>query len=106
MLMAELEADDSNRAELAEAGSWVSEAFYKDDGDTLKNARLRLGLSQKQLALAIGTSQPHVANLERSGGDIMLSTGVKLCAALNIDFGKLPEMIDRQRAINANKEEN
>lgn len=103
-LAAELEADPQNASELAVAGSWAADLLYPGEKDTLRTARLRKGLSQKQLAVMIGTSQPHIANLEKSGNDVMLSTAQKLCAALDIDFGRLPEMIDRQRAINAQKE--
>lgn len=103
-LTAELEADPRNSSDLAAAGSWAADFLYPGEVDTLRTARLRKGLSQKQLAMLIGTSQPHVANLEKSGNDVMLSTAQKLCAALDIDFGRLPDMIDRQRAINAQKE--
>lgn len=103
-LLAELEADPSNASELAEAGTWVAEHFYQGERETLKVARLRKGLSQKQLATLIGTSQPHIANLEKSEGEIMLSTAQRLCEALNLDLGELPEMIQRQRTLNAEKE--
>lgn len=103
-LTAELEADPRNKAELEAAGNWAADFLYPGEESTLRTARLRKGLSQKQLAAMIGTSQPHVANLEKSGNDIMLSTAQKLCEALDIDFGRLPAMIDRQRALNAQKE--
>ncbi|QJD55112.1 hypothetical protein QIT81_gp51 [Pseudomonas phage MR15] len=34
----------------------------------------------------------------------MLSTALKLCVALDVEFGCLPGMIDRQRSINSQKE--
>ncbi len=102
--MAELESDPNNAVELAEAGAWVADTFFKEDGETLRTARLRKGYSQKQLAERLGTSQPHIANLEKGGGDVMLSTAQKLCEALDIQFGDLPKMIERQREIQAQKE--
>ncbi|PYD13576.1 hypothetical protein DND58_14290 [Pseudomonas syringae pv. pisi] len=103
-LLAELEADPRNAQDMADAGAWASDFLYPGEAETLRTARLRKGLSQKQLASLIGTSQPHIANLEKSGNDVMLSTAVKLCAALDIEFGCLPGMIDRQRSINSQKE--
>lgn len=103
-LAAELESEPANAAELAEAGAWAADLLYPGETETLKTARLRKGLSQKQLAKMIGTSQPHIANLEKSGTDVMISTAQKLCAALEVDFGKLPEMIQRQREMNAQKD--
>lgn len=102
--MAELESDPSAADEMAAAGAWVAEQFYPRETDTIRVARLRKGISQKQLAFLIGTSQPHVANIEKSEGEIMLSTAQRLCEALDIDLGSLPEMIQAQRAINAEKE--
>ncbi|MBI6849073.1 helix-turn-helix transcriptional regulator [Pseudomonas syringae] len=103
-LLAELEADPKNAKDMADAGSWAADFLYPGEAETLRTARLRKGLSQKQLASLIGTSQPHIANLEKSGNDVMLSTAVKLCAALDIEFGCLPGMIDHQRSINSQKE--
>jgi len=102
--MAELEADPANAQGLAEAGSWVADQFYADDGITLRTARLRKGFSQKQLAEILGTSQPHVATIEKAGGDFMFATAAKLCEALGITLNDLPAILQRQRDINASKE--
>lgn len=102
-LMAELEGDPASARELQEAGVWVADTFYDDEGDTLRVARLRKGLSQKQLAALLGTSQPHIVNLEKGTSDPQLSTVQKLCAALDIELNSLPAMLERQRNLNDRK---
>ncbi|MNW15602.1 helix-turn-helix protein [compost metagenome] len=61
------------------------------------------GLSQKRLADLLGTSQPHVATMEKGCVDIMMSTAIKLCAILEIEMNELPEMLDRQKSITESK---
>ncbi|MFC0709233.1 helix-turn-helix transcriptional regulator [Azorhizophilus paspali] len=102
-LLMELESDPSNAQDLAEAGAWVADNFYKDDGETLKTARLRKGLSQKQLASLIGTSQPHIATLESGRVEPNISTAQKLCEVLNLNFGDIPAILERQKALNSQK---
>lgn len=100
-LALELESDPSLREELASAGSWVADRFYAGETDTFKTARLRKGYSQAQLGKLIGTSQPHIANLERGESDFMFSTGEKLCDALGISMSDLRSMLERQRNLNS-----
>ena len=45
--------------------------------------RLRKGWSQQRLAQEIGTSQPHIARIER-GQDILLDTARRLARALDV----------------------
>ncbi|MFK4075183.1 helix-turn-helix domain-containing protein [Ectopseudomonas khazarica] len=52
----------------------------------LKAIRLNAGLSQLQLAELIGTSQPHIARLEKAPQNMQLDTAVKLSHALSIDL--------------------
>jgi ribosome-binding protein aMBF1 (putative translation factor) len=47
--------------------------------------RLKKGWSQRRLAQAIGTSQPHIARVE-SGQDIMLDTARRLAGALDVSL--------------------
>lgn len=103
-LALELESDSSLREELASAGAWVADRFYAGETDTFKTARLRKGYSQAQLGKLIGTSQPHIANLERGQGDFMFSTGEKLCDALGISMNELKSMLDRQRELNSSRD--
>lgn len=101
-LMDELESDPKNSQDLAEAGTWVARTFYPGDR-TIRTARLEKGLSQKKLAVLLGTSQPHVATMEKGCVDLMMSTAIKLCAILEIEMNELPEMLDRQKSITESK---
>ena len=48
----------------------------------LVDARLELGLSQTQIAAAMGTSQSAVARLEAGGADVRLTTLERYAAAV------------------------
>jgi len=90
-LLAELESNPENASELTEAGRWVADVWLPE-GETLRTIRRRKGLSQKRLAEIIGSTQPHLSNIESGKGDLMFETVVKLCQALEIsldDFQKL-----------------
>lgn len=95
-LMAELESDPANAAELTAASAWVADTFYAGEGDTLRTARLRKGLSQTQLAALLSTSQPQVAKIESGKVDLQLSTLTKLAAALAVDANTLFRLIAAQ----------
>ncbi|WP_209008690.1 helix-turn-helix transcriptional regulator [Pseudomonas eucalypticola] len=98
--MTELEADSSNSDSFIKAGNWIAETFYGEDGLTLKTARLRRGLSQKQLAEMTGLTQPYISTIEKNGADVLLSTANKICIALDIPLENLTSMMERQRNIN------
>ncbi|QHD05504.1 hypothetical protein PspR76_07080 [Pseudomonas sp. R76] len=100
----ELESDDSNREGLAAAAVWVADRFYPDEQNTVRTVRLRRGLSQKQLATIIGSSQPHVANIEKGSVNVMFNTVLRLCDALVITPNDFQCMIENQQKINARKE--
>lgn len=59
---------------------------------TLKSLRLRKGFSQAELAKKIGTSQSHIARIERRPEAIMLTTSIKLAEALGINIGLLASL--------------
>jgi len=99
-LLAELERDPKSAEELAEGARWVGKEFYSGDGLTIKTARLRKGYSQQQLATILGTSQPHIASIERGQKEIYLSTAVKLCEVLGVSLEDLPAMIRQQELLN------
>lgn len=48
---------------------------------TLRDARLRIGLTQRELANRIGTSQPAIAHLERGDANPTVETLWRLAAA-------------------------
>ena len=100
----ELESDDSNREGLAAAAVWVADRFYPDEQNTVRTVRLRRGLSQKQLATIIGSSQPHVANIEKGSVNVMFNTVLRLCDALAITPNDFQCMIENQQKINSRKE--
>lgn len=67
--------------------------FYDDKkfiGNILKQARLKAGLSQIQLAEKIGLSEKHVSNIERGQNFPSLDTFFRLCEVFSLslsDFG-------------------
>ena len=77
---------------MASARPWVAETLYKDE-KTLRALRLRSGLTQSQLAAKIGTSQPHMARMERGSGDVMRDTMRKLASALSVDMNTIDEAL-------------
>lgn len=102
-LLTELDSDPESAAEMSNARRWIQEAYYAEEGDTLRSARLRKGYSQKQLAAILETSQPHIANIENGKNNLLLSTAIKLCEVLDVDLRALPEMIERQLKLNAER---
>lgn len=98
-LLNEWEQDEEGCAVMAEARHWVADQFYADDGDTVRTLRLRKGWSQSRLAEALGTSQSHVARIERGTENLSLETCRKLCDALGIDMNALDLALKRQEAI-------
>jgi len=61
---------------------------------TLRSLRLLRGLSQKELADLIETSQPQIARLEANTHDPNLKTLRKLAAVLEVDLNKLGAVFD------------
>lgn len=67
--------------------------FYDDKkfiGNKLKQARLKAGFSQIQLAERIGLSEKHVSNIERGQNFPSLDTFFRLCEVFGLslsDFG-------------------
>lgn len=97
-LMAELENDPTNAQELAAASTWVADTYYAREGETLRTARLRKGLSQVQLSALLQTSQSQVAKIESGKVDLQQSTLLKLSTALDLDANTLFRLIEAQSA--------
>lgn len=74
--------------ELVEARPWVAQTLYPFQ-QNLRTLRLSRGLTQSTLAALIGTSQPHLARMERGNGDVMRETMHRLCNALHVDMNTL-----------------
>lgn len=56
---------------------------------TLATLRMRRGWSQKQLAEAIGTSQPHIARIENGRDNVLLATANQLAKALGVTLDEI-----------------
>ncbi|AFL73531.1 helix-turn-helix domain-containing protein [Thiocystis violascens] len=98
-LLDEWETDDQGRAALESGRRWVAETFYREDGDTVRTLRLKMGWSQTRLADALGTSQSHIARIERGTENLTIETCRKLATALDIDLNALDQALKRQEAI-------
>lgn len=98
-LVREFAVDDDSRAALERGRRWVADAFFADDGDTVRTLRLRKGWSQSQLAKALGTSQSHVARIERGSENLYIGTCRKICSALAIDMNTLDQLLRRQEGL-------
>ena len=98
-MVAKWEKDDTRRREIEEARGWVAETFHADDGDTVRTLRLRKGWSQAQLAKALGTSQSHVARIERGTENLAIETCRRLCGVLGIDMNALDQSLRRQEIV-------
>jgi DNA-binding XRE family transcriptional regulator len=83
--IAQLEQREDRKAKLAEARQKVANAFYASQ-TSLAAMRLKKGLSQAALAQLVGTSQSHIARMEKGDDDIRLSTARRLAEALGTDL--------------------
>ena len=98
-LMGQWEQDQEKRIALEEGRRWIADTFYGEDGDTVRTLRLGKGWSQTRLAEALGTSQSHVARIERGTENLTIETCRKLATALDIDMNTLDQVLKRQEAI-------
>ncbi|MDU9399029.1 helix-turn-helix transcriptional regulator [Pseudomonas sp. zfem003] len=102
--MEALDSSAEHKEGMKEARLWVAEQLYAEEGDTIKSLRLKKGLTQKQLAQIIGTSQPQIAKLEKGLGDPLQSTCRRLREALGISADELEKAMDRQVELNMRNE--
>jgi ribosome-binding protein aMBF1 (putative translation factor) len=93
--------DETRRVALEQARAWVADTFHAEDGDTVRTLRLSKGWSQTQLANELGTSQPHVARIERGTENVTIETCRRLCRVLGIDMNMLDAALRRQEALRA-----
>jgi len=84
---------------LEEGRRWVARTFYGEEGDTVRTLRLRKGWSQTRLAEALGTSQSHVARIERGTENLTIETCRKLGMVLDVDMNTLDAMLRRQEVL-------
>lgn len=98
-MVAKWEKDEKRRKAIEEARGWVADTFHAEDGDTVRTLRLRKGWSQIQLAKELGTSQSHVARIERGTENLVIETCRRLCGVLGIDMNTLDQALRRQEVI-------
>lgn len=71
--------------ELEQARKDLAEVIESNSGlTTLRELRLKAGLSQKGLAQMIGGHQPRIAAFESGAGNLGLATAKRLAGALNV----------------------
>ncbi|SDF72095.1 Helix-turn-helix domain-containing protein [Onishia taeanensis] len=98
-VVAKSESNPRKKAALARARAKLAGKLQGDEGDTIRTVRLRLGWSQAKLADLLGSSQSHVARIERGSENVAWETMKKLCKALQVDMNTMDEMLTRQRHI-------
>lgn len=62
----------------------TSAAFFAWLGQTIKEARIAKGLSQRQLAFVTSMKQPDISNIEEGKKNITIFTLLRLCTILGI----------------------
>ena len=82
-LVARTEQNPRRKAALARARIKLADTSYKANDQSIASIRLKKGWSQRDLAIAMGTSQPHIARIE-AGDDVRISTVLNLAPALKI----------------------
>ncbi len=92
-VVAKFERDPVMRQELPDARRWVADTVLAGKPVTMRTLRLRKGLSQAQLAEAIGTQQPHVARIESGQADLRLETCRRIARVLGVDLNTLDQAL-------------
>lgn len=92
-LIAEFERDPAAKEELKRGRQWVAETVLAGQPQSLRVLRLRKGMSQAQLAEAIGTQQPHIARIENGHIDLRLDTCRRIAQVLGIDLNTLDQAL-------------
>lgn len=90
---------EARKVALEEARLRLAAAISSTQADTIKSYRLKKGWSQAQLAAAIGTSQPHIARIERGTENLLVDTCRRLGEALGIDMNTIDSALRAQEAV-------
>jgi ribosome-binding protein aMBF1 (putative translation factor) len=102
-LIAAWERDPVRRVAMEHARRWVADEFHAEEGVTLRTLRLRKGLSQQQLANALGTSQSHVARIEGGANGLNIDTCRRLARTLEVDLNSLDQALQNQERVALSK---
>jgi DNA-binding XRE family transcriptional regulator len=92
-LIAEFERDPAAKEELRRGRQWLAKTVLGDQPESLRVLRLRKGMSQAQLAAAIGTQQPHIARIESGQADMRLETCRRIAQVLGVDLNTLDQAL-------------
>jgi DNA-binding XRE family transcriptional regulator len=92
-IVAKYERDPAMQKELRAGRRWVADTVLAGKPVTMRILRLRKGLSQAQLAEAIGTQQPHIARIENGQADMRLETCRRIAQALGVDLNTLDQAL-------------
>ena len=92
----ELESTEEGRVGMEDARRWVADTFHSEDAMTVRTLRLKMGWSQTHLAEKLGTSQSHIARIERGTENLYVQTCRRLCEAFHIDMNTLDQALQNQ----------
>ena len=98
--MTHRELDPTRARGMAAARASLADVLYPEDGTTLKTLRLKAGMTQTQLAIALDTSQPHIARLESGRQEPVISTCRKLAKLFCVSLDVLSSALERQSDLN------
>lgn len=88
-VIAEFSASKGGQQQLEAGRQWVAETFYKDEPASLQAFRLRKGMSQSDLAKAIGVNQPRISIYERGLEKPEFDMLVRLRNALDVSTDQI-----------------
>jgi DNA-binding XRE family transcriptional regulator len=87
-----LESEPGQRVALEQARKRLAEKMPVERS-ALALLRMQRGWSQKRLADAIGTSQPHIARIEKGRDNVLLATANELARALDLSLEQINEAL-------------
>jgi len=92
-VVARTEKGERKRKALEQARKRLAEKSYGNRAPSIAALRLKRGMSQTDLAVAMNTSQPHIARIESGTEDLRMSTLEKLAMALEISAVEAFEIV-------------
>jgi DNA-binding Xre family transcriptional regulator len=85
-VVARAEKDERKKKALGLARQRLAQRSYSGAARSIAGLRLKRGMSQADLAVAMKTSQPHIARIEAGTEDLRMSTLEKLAASLDVSL--------------------
>lgn len=83
---------------MQEARVALAKELFSDEETTVLKLRLSRGYSQQQLAVAVGTSQSHIAKIEAGALNVYWDTVERLASALGVTLDELADAMRRTKA--------